>query len=179
MNTLPAEIINLMARLVPTSYAIIARLSRWHYGCVIGDIELIKTLSLRPIKTLYSVYDALPNGAKHGKYREFYESDKIHREIDYVNGVKHGNCIEYCLDGRKNSEVEYRNDKRNGKYVNYHDNGKIATMTNYTNDQVNGIIVSYDDTGQLYYRAYVISGVIQPGFKYYSKLTGKTRLCYY
>lgn len=127
MNTLPGEIVNLMARLVPTSYATISGLNRWFHGCVYGDLDAAKTASLRHVDKGYESYWILPNGKRHGEYRAYdVTGDKLFIKTKYIDGLQNGKRIVYSYSGVKLYETYYANDEYCGKIRDYYDSGKLC-----------------------------------------------------
>lgn len=173
MNDLPANILNLIVKLVPTSYAAISRLSRRHYGCVRGDMETIKTLAMRRVENYGAIYWVLPNGAYHGKYLEYddncvlevecyYVDGRLHgkhkvynangtlyRLTNYVYGKRHGVCITYYYSGALFHVLNFENGKIHGKEILYHESGDITRKATYIHGQPCGRYVEYDESGNI------------------------------
>lgn len=148
MNTLPSEIVNLMVKLVPVSYGTISRLSRWYYACIRGDLEEIKTLSLRPVKSKNYSYWELPNGWRHGEYIIYCDYGNIKVETTYVDNMLHGTYKSY-KSGWHMCTTNYKYGKHHGKEIEYYETGQVYRITKYVDGKKHGKRKYYNKNGEL------------------------------
>ena len=65
------------------------------------------------------------DGKMEGMYKEYYESSKIFKEINFINDKENGQEKIYYVDGKILRIVNLKNGKENGDVIDYYPNGRI------------------------------------------------------
>jgi hypothetical protein len=120
-----------------------------------GDKEHIKkSLSTYVKEVLYNYTDCyyyvLPNGQKHGLYRELYKiNGAITKECYYINDKKEGLFREWFTNGKLSKEFTYVNDVKNGVFRGWNYKGVLRGKCNYVKGNIDGMFKLFTPNGQL------------------------------
>ncbi len=86
------------------------------------------------VNCFYIEYHTLPDGTRHGHYREYYPTWQLYLWKNYVNGLEDGPAIIYSTDGTLMNKFAYKNGKFDGPFL-YYPNPRGAPIVLYNYDE--------------------------------------------
>lgn len=95
------------------------------------------------------LWHATMTNDKESNYKEYYESEKIKIESNYINGEINGVWQRFFETGQLEWEVAYYNGYKQGSYKQYSNQGKLMLEGNHLVNQKNGEEKRYDSNGNL------------------------------
>lgn len=90
-------------------------------------------------------------GERSGKWKWFFEDNKIESSAHYENGVYDGEYKVYKEEGYLYEMGNYENGKIEGKTTHYHPNGSVKKTTIYINNKKHGTSTRYYENGKIEY----------------------------
>lgn len=98
----------------------------------------------------------------------WYDSEIIRVEGNYVKGKRNGIWKWYFYNGILETESNYKNGKLNGETKNYYDNGKLLSVLNYNEGELSGKATYYYADGTIKSETWYENGNLQGEAYYYS-----------
>lgn len=98
------------------------------------------------------VWTELPNGTRHGLFREWYPCGQLKYEKNYNQNQLHGLFREWYENGRLKYEYNYVQNQLHGLCREWYENGRLWYEYNYDQDQLHGLFREWYKTGQLKYK---------------------------
>ena len=95
-------------------------------------------------------------GKMEGIYKEYYESGKIFKEINFINDKENGQGKIYYEDGKILSIKNYKNGVVDGEYIEYYTDGELKLKGSYKNGLRDGEFKTYlmnaKSAGSIFYK---------------------------
>jgi len=120
-----------------------------------GNVESAEIFSKGKI-TGVGIVDA--EGKRQGKWKEFYASNKLRSEGEYLNGQRIGSWIFYYEDGKEEQQGSYHKGKPDGDWKWTYPNGNTWREEVFYEGLEEGLAIEYNDTGKVVSKGEYLDG---------------------
>jgi len=97
-------------------------------------------------------------GEKQGIWENYYTSEKLLSEGQYINNKKTGTWKYYFINGRIEQTGKYRNGKPNELWKWHYNSGKLNKEEEYFNGKRDGVYTEYSENGDVISEGYFLDG---------------------
>ncbi|MCX7955355.1 MAG: hypothetical protein N3A01_09250 [Bacteroidales bacterium] len=88
-------------------------------------------------------------GRMQGKWKEYFDENKIKASGEYKDGLKEGAWLYYYEDGKLEQKGHFRKGKAQGVWTWYTQEGRVKRIENYVDGKMEGDYIEYDDSGRV------------------------------
>lgn len=165
---LPDELVVDMARTIPGAWGSFSGLCRRYNAILRQHTTAAKEIVVRRHVVCNEEYWALPNGTKHGRWRQYYYDDgDLQFDGEYVDGKLHGKYREYYSDRDLKCETDYVRGVANGTKISYYRTGEVWIHENLVNGVRAGKLTCYYTSDRVDYDVDYVDGKKNGQYTYY------------